>query len=81
MKYPTHEAGERIREVYPRHTFHGFAPVKQDGKPLAHDASVELVPTSSNWIEPETSRQERGKLLRDEASVELTQPLASVEVS
>ena len=88
MKYPAHESLTRIREVYPRHTFRGFEAMDKDGKLVTRDASIQLM--TSETGEPETTdfvteaRPEKGTILKDEASVEITPAVAalpSVEVA
>ena len=85
MKYPAHERLTRIREIYPRHTFHGLALLDKDGKPLARDASIHLMTSKDGKFEASDKfqsglRPEMGTILNDEASVEIARNASSPSV-
>ncbi|XP_076801957.1 uncharacterized protein LOC143446271 isoform X1 [Clavelina lepadiformis] len=79
-KFIPHESGPRLREIYPRHTFEGVAPLDKDGKPVNRDASIHLLAADKNLIEQlemnnkkmlESARSKPGSTLQNEASVEI----------
>jgi len=85
VKYPTHERLTRLGEIYPRHTFHGFAPLDKDGKPLTRDASIQLMTSEPEQLERSDyleigARPKKGTILKDEASIEIAPSAASPSV-
>lgn len=76
IMYPVNEMNSRLREIYPRHTFHGFGPLDRDGKPVTRDASVHFVTTEKDLLEHGVKAEnfikpKKGTMHRKEASVEV----------
>ena len=90
VKYePTLEPVPRVREVYPRHTFHGFGHFDENGKPLNREASIQLVTSdgdqlTSNDVTHDVRRPEKREVIKEEASVEIdsiANKTAAIEVA
>ena len=80
VMFPSHEKRSRIREVYPRHMFYGFAPLDKNRKPVTRDASVHLASTekdlSKNLIPASSDKiwPLKGEMHPREASIEVISP-------
>jgi len=86
VKFAPHPSTPRLREIYPRHAFHGFVPLDKNGKPVTRDASIELVgmTTEADISKSDRNvnggRQDFSSPMPQQASVELVkQPLAVAE--
>nr|XP_018669380.1 uncharacterized protein LOC100176752 [Ciona intestinalis] len=78
IQYPPYKVLPRLHEIYPRHTFHGLAPLTDDGKPVTRDASIGLVGSRENATVVTSNRHAPGTMHENEASVEISQPPIAV---
>uniref|UniRef100_H2YY78 Uncharacterized protein n=1 Tax=Ciona savignyi TaxID=51511 RepID=H2YY78_CIOSA len=71
IKFLPYSTLPRVREIYPRHTFHGLAPLTDDRKPVTRDASIGLVVPMETEFETFSNRPIQGVMHSTDASVEI----------
>lgn len=82
-KYSEYDIIDHAKKIYPQHTFHGWTPMMQDGKPMKCDASIMFVNEDSSKTKQIPHIEDKVKVgftLPGEASIKIsdTKPLAEM---